>query len=411
MLPGGQLRRAFGAATLSVVVVLVCFARTSDAANRPASAPYPPATAASIAPTTAPEVAATRARPLTLAYFYIWFDPSSWNRAKRDQPLIGRYSSSDRNVMEQQVRMAQAAGIEGFIVSWKSTPTLDARLSLLADVAQEHDFKLVVIYEGLDFHRRPIPVGQVAADLDTFIQRYASRSPFQLFAKPPVILSGSWAFSRDAIAQLGQARRKRILLLASERNTTGIDRLNGLIDGDAYYWSSVNPATYPHYQEKLDQLGAAVHAEGGLWVAPAAAGFDARLVGGSTTVGRDSGQTLRTEFTAASRSNPDAIGLISWNEFSENSEIEPSRNYGTQSLETLAPLLGGVPPSLASGGLDSSEPGSRGSGWEQVAALGVLVLVTVAAAAAMIRRHRRGTRTPTTSWAVAEGGSGEWRPF
>ncbi len=30
-----------------------------------------------------------------LAYFYIWFNPSSWNRLKKDYPLIGRYSSND----------------------------------------------------------------------------------------------------------------------------------------------------------------------------------------------------------------------------------------------------------------------------------------------------------------------------
>ena len=37
-------------------------------------------------------------------------------------------------------------------------------------------------------------------------------------------------------------------------------------------------------------------------------------------------------------SSPDAVGLISWNEFSENSAIEPSRRYGAQALRTLADL-------------------------------------------------------------------------
>ena len=35
---------------------------------------------------------------------------------------MGRYSSDDRDVMRQQVRWAKRAGIDGFIVSWKSTP-------------------------------------------------------------------------------------------------------------------------------------------------------------------------------------------------------------------------------------------------------------------------------------------------
>src|SRR5512138_753305 len=30
-----------------------------------------------------------------MAYYYIWFDPQSWDRAKTDYPLLGRYSSDD----------------------------------------------------------------------------------------------------------------------------------------------------------------------------------------------------------------------------------------------------------------------------------------------------------------------------
>ena len=30
-----------------------------------------------------------------LAYYYIWFDTKSWDRAKTDYPLLGKYSSDD----------------------------------------------------------------------------------------------------------------------------------------------------------------------------------------------------------------------------------------------------------------------------------------------------------------------------
>ena len=62
------------------------------------------------------------------AYYYIWFNASSWNRAKIDYPLLGRYSSDDRGVMRAHVAWAKQAGIDGFIVSWKSTPVLNRRL-------------------------------------------------------------------------------------------------------------------------------------------------------------------------------------------------------------------------------------------------------------------------------------------
>jgi hypothetical protein len=50
-----------------------------------------------------------------LAYYYIWFDTGSWDRAKIDYPSVGRYSSDDPTVIHGQIRSAKAAGIDGFI--------------------------------------------------------------------------------------------------------------------------------------------------------------------------------------------------------------------------------------------------------------------------------------------------------
>ena len=63
-----------------------------------------------------------------LAYYYIWFTPTSWNRAKTDYPLLGRYSSDEKEVMRQHVQWAKSTGISGFIVSWKNTAALNERL-------------------------------------------------------------------------------------------------------------------------------------------------------------------------------------------------------------------------------------------------------------------------------------------
>ena len=77
--------------------------------------------------------------------------------------------------MEQHVDWAKQAGIDGFIVSWKSTPVLNRRLERLIEVADAEHFKLLVIYQGLDFHREPLPGERVGADLDFFIRRFAER--------------------------------------------------------------------------------------------------------------------------------------------------------------------------------------------------------------------------------------------
>jgi hypothetical protein len=327
------------------------------------------------------------AKPVpVLAYYYIWYDHGSWSRAKTDYPLLGRYSSDDRRVLEQHVKWAQSAGIDGFIVSWKHTPALDARLSKLVTIADRLHFKLAIIYQGLDFYRRPLPVSRVAADLRFFESTYANDDAFHLYSKPLVIWSGTWKFTASEVSEAATPVRDRLLVLASEKNIAGYQRLADLVDGDAYYWSSVDPVTYPGYPSKLVQMSAAIHKRLGLWIAPAAAGFDARLVGGHIIVPRRGGATLRDELGGAESSNPDAIGLISWNEFSENSAIEPSVKYGRSSLRVLKDALGGPAPALADFNSDNAANNSQSYG--VAVAVGALTSVLFLLAVVFIRTSR-----------------------
>jgi len=339
------------------------------------------------------------------AYYYIWFTPShspatvstkgsvSWNRRKSDYPLLGRYSSDERPVMEKHARWARQAGIHGFIVSWKSTEVLNRRLRSLIRVAAQHELKLLIIYQGLDVERKPLPVARVAADLDRFRQRYAHSDVFDAFERPAVVWSGTWEFSRAEVESVTRGRRDDLLLLASERNAQGYDRLADLVDGNAYYWSSVNPETYPGYEQKLGEMGRRVHAHGGLWIAPAAPGFDARLVGGTTVVERKGGATLRRQLDAATGSSPDAVGLISWNEFSESTHIEPSEKHGTRELEVVADVLGA--DGAVASELDSSEPAATDAR-HALALLGGVLLLALGGVASLRRRKttsRKGLRT------------------
>jgi hypothetical protein len=278
-----------------------------------------------------------------LAYYYIWFDTRSWDRAKDDYPELGRYSSDDPAVMARHVELAKQAGIDGFIVSWKSTPTLNRRLEQLSRIASANELKLGLIYEGLDFHRNPLPVEQVRRDLAEAADRYTRAPAFGIFDRPLVIWSGTWRFSRADVARAVQPVRDRLLILSSEKNPEGVRRLAGLVDGDAYYWSSADPLRTPGYREKLAAMERTVHGQGGRWIAPAAPGFDARKLGGRRVVERRDGATLVESLGAAMTSSPDAIGLISWNEFSESSHVEPSRRYGRRYLDVLGSVA--RPPS------------------------------------------------------------------
>ena len=345
---------------------------------------------------TRPTPAPQRAHIPTLAYYYQWFTSSSWDRAKVDYPLAGRYSSDDEAVMRRQIAQAKSAGIDGFIVSWKDVPVNNRRLEALATVARSMSFKLAIIYQGLNFTRDPLPADRVAADLQMFLHDYAADPVFRIFDKPLVIWSGTWKFSAADIERVTRPLRPSLLMLASEKSPQGYERVARSVDGDAYYWSSVDPTTNSHYQAKLNAMSDTVHRSGGLWIAPFAPGFDARLVGGTKEVLRRDGATMRKEYAAAVSSSPDALGLISWNEFSENTHVEPSRKNGGQYLSVLSALDKGGQVTVSPLAEDSSEAGTGGGGtMTGLLGFGAFAFLLLVITLARLARRARTRQSPS----------------
>lgn len=363
----------------TAVAIVVCLAVLMTVLGAPA---------ARAAPTTR----AAHGSPPSFAYYYIWYQPTSWQRAKKDYPLLGRYSSDDPVVMDRHVTMAKAAGLTGFIVSWKGTRDLNARLDTLVHISEKHDFKLEIVYEALDFHRRPLPVAEVNADLEYLADRYAGSPVFDTFSKPVVVITGTDRLTLDLLRRATAGVRDRLRVLASAKSVGEYQRTASVTEGDAYYWSSIDPAS-PSYAHKMQEMSRAVHADGGLWLAPAPAGFDARLVGGQRVVPRRRGDTLRRSIDLARQSAPDALGVISWNEFSESSYVEPSQVYYGQELTALADALGGtaqVPRDQA-----FTDPLRRNTGMTGWGAL--VVLLFIGALLNLVVTLVRGRRDPPGS--------------
>ncbi|MDT7726022.1 MAG: alpha-mannan endo,2-alpha-mannanase / glycoprotein endo-alpha,2-mannosidase [Actinomycetota bacterium] len=330
-----------------------------------------------------------------LAYYYIWYDQPSWDRGKTDYPRLGRYSSDDTNVMRHHIQDAKAAGITGFVVSWKSTPTNDRRLDALVGLARTEDFELSINYESLDFNRNPLPVDRVRTDLTRFADRYANDPLFKRLDKPLVIWSGIWKYSHDEVSLVSAAVRTKLLLLASEKSVQDYERIADVVDGNAYYWSSVDPQRDTGAAAKLAEMGAAVHAHHGLWVPSFAPGFDVRQIAGTRVVDRRDGETMRRQYAAAIASSPDALGLISWNEFSENSHVEPSTTYGDRYLKVLREITGTTVPALGPLAEDSSgSSGSSGAPWGLVIAGGAAVILLGGMTALALRRRRATAGRP-----------------
>jgi hypothetical protein len=339
------------------------------------------------------------------AYFYQWFNSSSWNRAKEDYPLAGRYSSDDAHVLRDQVQQAKGAGIDGFLTSWKSTDTLNRRLDLLIRIAKSENLDLGVVYQSLDFSRKPLPVATVEHDMVYLVERWGSSLKSSYYGRPVIIWTGTDLYTTEQVHAVRTALGDRAFLLAASHSVSGYERLAELVDGEAYYWSSADP-TSPATTAKLVAMGQAVHAHNGLWIAPAASGYDGRTLGGTRVIGRDAGRTLVRSLDNAFTASPDGIAVISWNEWSENTYIEPGEKYGNRELVQLKAYLvsrGKAIPTDVTGA--DSRKGDSSSGWTGARAAVTLGLLTTAGVPilSLIRRLRSRRRRPTHRVTLRQG--------
>lgn len=368
-------------------------ART-PAARTPAASISPAATSPAV-PNSAPTNSTATKTPF-YAYFYQWFNRSSWQRAKKDFPAAGRYSSDDPHVLRNQVEQAKAAGLNGFLTSWKRTDTLDRRLDLLLRIAHDERFDVGLVYEALDFNRNPLPIAQVRGDLLYLVQRWGNELTSRYYGRPVLIWTGTDQYPVADVRSVRDALGSRAYLLAASKSVAGYERLASTVDGEAYYWSSADP-TSEATTAKLATMGIAVHAHRGLWIAPAASGFDGRTLGHTRVIDRRDGMTLLRSLQDAIASRPDAVGVISWNEWSENTYVEPGGKYGDQELKVLHQFLQQFTRSPANAPPPVVPIGSGGGhsivGWTGLQAAVGLAVVTTAGILVLILRARRRTRS------------------
>ncbi len=333
----------------------------------------------------------TGSGPPLYAHYYLWWDANHWRErlgpayplTRRPLPLpagldangcgpqprfsgarladvpapdLGLYSQDDPAVLRRHVEEAAQTGINGFVVSWAGTGAPDQndtsrafnhRLRLLADAVAQHNaaggphFSLAIGYEGLNDARQPRPVGWARNDLAWFIANFGNHPAFTgtpYGARPLVMFLDSRKWTVDALRAATTPVRGRVLLVGDEHGKLEWSRgVSSLFDGDGWYWSEEDPYRNPHAFTTLQRLADVLHADHKLWFAPLAPGYDKSIAGGKCVPRHDTA-TLKVLFAGNRRSHPDGWMAISWNEFFENTYLEPSARYGTRYLDTLQQL-------------------------------------------------------------------------
>ena len=150
--------------------------------------------------------------PIRAAFYYPWF-PETERWATHYTPSLGKYDSSDSQILATHVAQARYAGLNAFISSYwgRGTPTA-SRLPLLLDVAGRQGFHVAAYYEPESLPNPP-SASQLRQDFDLLHQLTAQPAWLRVAGKPVLFVynTGQEA-SCSAVSRILAASQARFYL-------------------------------------------------------------------------------------------------------------------------------------------------------------------------------------------------------
>lgn len=312
------------------------------------------------------------------AYFFGWYTTDSWNDGRLLDRPQGRYSSFDDGRIGQQIAQAQSAGIDAFIHTWLGrgeNNLTDIVLNKSLGQAAGRGFKIGVSVDmvGDGWLTTESAVVTEMQYLMNSVVRHPAYLTYN--GKPVIYFWNQQRFSVDTWRRIReQVDPNRTTLWISEGvSTSYIPVFDGLyLFNNA--WSS-NPSGV------AAQFSSLTYGAGGsLYTPTVMPGWNEDAVAISQNrdnptapQDRQSGLFLYNSWAGATSINPNVILIVSWNEYFENSHIEPSELHGSAALDVLRPLIASwksgtsAPPPPAAPQAAAEEP-SEGDGSPQAAA-------------------------------------------
>ena len=359
--------------------------------------PLDPEAAVPSQPTPAPQLTEAEARilahymvwfrtPAHSGYWYHWdWDPNGnggsdatdhiperldangrYDLATVHYPLIGPYDSLDPALIEYQLTSAWAAGISGFVVDWYGPNDVEGIDRAAYQVLQKiedwqarygFDFYLALTYEEQILQR--VPQTQQAetavAHFNHILETYTNSPAYLHYQDDPVIfMFQAWPDGQPGLltpSQLQQVQDSlpdfHLLYMGAEQAylpvTDGFYSWVGGTNSDPADWGEEYANwLFPEqdFQTEQHQLDLTV---GSVWAGFDDSGVNAWDVNGTGTprfVDRQNGavyaetwQRALQDKTTRQRLSPAWVQIVTWNDWNEGSEIEPSVEDGRFYLE------------------------------------------------------------------------------
>jgi hypothetical protein len=286
---------------------------------------------------------------MVLAQYYPWYSRDTWSDPQlADQPLH-LYSSDAPADIDAQARQAQSAGIDAFVVSWqgRSNESNDRRMRMVLDASRAANMRACLYVETFIVNRTndsslPTDPDVMVEWLEDAVDLYASHPAYLRVEGRPVILvyaasrlpESAW---RDALARVRASGRNPIVVGDFYHS-----RLINVLEGEYQYLNVTLSSDALLELDRTESLRVRTFNllrpddRRRIWVASVSPGVDDRRLAARAShlfVDRVDGAVYENQWNAAITTAADWVVITTWNEWWENTEIEPGVKYGTYYLD------------------------------------------------------------------------------
>ena len=298
-----------------------------------------------------------------LAFYYTWYGTPEnhgrwvhWDKVQPEKhdiststhyPAKGAYDSHDPKVIDDHIRMAKAAGLDGFICTWWGKGAFDdIAFRKVLDIAARNRFEVTVYWETAPGKGRE-QIDHAVDDLVYLVREYGDHPAFlKVEGKPVIFVYGrimgqvpmkSWP---DIMTEAQARAGKDFLLIADGYGEAYARLFDGIhvynIAGACGGGKQVD-AIRAFASESFPGAVATARKRGAVSCITIIPGYDdTKIRTPGLKAERWDGQTYRVLWEEAIKADPDWILITSWNEWHEGSEIEPSWEDGDQYIKLTA---------------------------------------------------------------------------